>query len=1022
MSTLNRLEDRRLVPVAPAWAPVLPAALLLATIGSAVSAQETAPSIEEIFVTGSRIQQSGMTTPTPVTAVTVEELSIMAPGALIEGMSQLPQFFGNTTTANPGNFFSSPGSGNLNLRGLNTNRTLILLDGRRIVSSTKYGGTDVNILPEAMLKGVETVTGGASAAYGTDAVAGVVNFLLDTEYTGVRGHLQGGITGRGDNENWEGSISAGHDLGERAHFLFSAEHGQGEGIYSFDDRDWYNSTGLITLASPPAGTPKRLVRPNVTSTGMSLDGIIWAPGTAIHQYQFRPDGSYAPFVFGTDVGNNPAHSIANGGSGTDNNAERPFIQPDTKRDSLFGYVDYDLTDNINVYAQGIYGRGYTRQINFGGAFNPVSGQVNAPITIYRDNAFLPAALNQLMTTNNIASFQLGRIGSNQDLGADSWTVTDSETYSGTVGFKTDFESDGFFNGWSADGYYQYGRTLTLGSQQGGIRLDRIYLAADAVNSGGQIRCRVTVISGLYPDCQPINLFGRGHASPAAIDWVKGFDTGSEISTPVYYTDSAYDLGKTISYSARPHKETEATIEQHVVELNANGELWEGWGAGAISLAVGAHYREEHIDQLVFASQGNLAADPNFRPVPANDAALGIRGVAANSRNAQVETQFSNVPNVRGKMSSKEVYGEVLVPLLHDIPFIQQLNFNAAGRWTDYSRSGVMWAYKFGLDWTVADEFRMRGTYSRDVRAATLSERLDRTGGVGNVNWIQANGTLAAFGITTVTGGNPDVAPESSDTMTIGAVYQPNWLDGLQFSADWYDVSLKEAIAQLSLQTIVDDCQAGQPGMTGAANLCALVFLDPTNTFPVRVHGVFINLNKAKVSGVDAEIAYRTEVDWFGGGETLRTRAFVTWLGESSRTNRGAGGIFTKVDNTGQTGTALNLPEWKVTANVTYSRGPLDVFVQSRWIDSGTLNSLWVEGVDVDDNSVSGAFYLDMRASYTLRTGDVEWQMFANVTNLLDKDPPIAAGYGGLFGTSAQYNNALFDLLGRRFTVGMNFNF
>lgn len=1005
-------------------------AIVLSISMCGLAAQEAEPSFEEIYVTGTRIQESGMTTPTPVTAVTVEELAIMAPGALIEGMSQLPQFFGNTSTANPGNFFSTPGSGNLNLRGLNTNRTLILLDGRRIVSSTKYGGTDINILPEAMLKGVETVTGGASAAYGTDAVAGVVNFLLDTEYTGTRGHLQGGIASRGDNENWEGSIAVGRDLGEQAHILFSAEHARGDGIYSYDDREWYRSWGLITntSANVAAGAPARLVRPDVVSTGLSLDGIIWAPGTAIHQLEFHPDGSYSPFVFGSDVGTNPAHSISNGGSGADNGAERPFFIPETERDSLFGYADYDLTDNINVYAQGIYGRGYTRQNNVGGAFNPISGQVNAPITIFRDNAFLPAALNQIMIDNNIASFQLGRIGSNEDLGANTFTVTDSKTWSITGGFKVDIDTDGYFDGWTMNGYYQYGHTFTLGSQQGPIRLDRIYLAVDAVNSGGQIRCRVTVISGLYPDCQPLNLFGRGNASPEAIDWVKGYDTGYQVNTPVYYSDSGYDSGETISYAARPHKENEATLEQHVVELNVSGEVWEGWGAGPVSLALGGHYREEHINQLVYVSQGNTAADPNVRPVPADDATLGIRGVAANSRRAPGEVQFSTVPNVRGEMSSTEAYSEILVPLLHDLPFIQQLNFNAAGRWTDYSSSGEMWAYKFGVDWTVMDEFRLRGTYSRDVRAATLSERLDQTGGAGNVDWIVANPApppatlIQRFGITTRNGGNPDVAPESSDTMTVGAVYQPNWLDGLQVSVDWYDVSLQDAIAILPLQTIVDDCQGGQPGMTGDQVLCRLIILDPTSSFPVRVDGVYINLNEAKVSGVDAEIAYRADVDWFGGGESIRTRAFVTWLEESSRTNRGAGGAFIKVDNTGQTGSGLNLPEWKFTANAAYTRGPFDLFIQGRYIDGGTLNSTWEEGVNVDDNSVDSAFYVDLRASYSLQLAGGEWQVFANATNLLDKDPPITAGYTGLFGSSAQYNSALFDLLGRRFTVGVNFNF
>src|SRR5690606_1451464 len=181
--------------------------------------------LDEITVTGSRLRvRDGMETPTPVTAMQSEEIEALAPGHLVEALNQLPQFLNNSGPANIFNIGGAAGSSFLNLRGVGSNRTLVLLDGRRVASSTRAGVADVATFPESMIRGMEVVTGGASAAYGSDAVAGVVNFLLDTDYTGIKGKAQGGITSRGDNENFEVSLSAGHPIGERSHVLFSVDY------------------------------------------------------------------------------------------------------------------------------------------------------------------------------------------------------------------------------------------------------------------------------------------------------------------------------------------------------------------------------------------------------------------------------------------------------------------------------------------------------------------------------------------------------------------------------------------------------------------------------------------------------------------------------------------------------------------------------------------------------------------------------------------------------------------------------
>lgn len=990
--------------------------------------------LEELIVTGTRIQHTGMTTPVPVTVVTSEQLSQMAPGTVIEALSQLPQFYASTTPTNTAGFFTSPGAGNPNLRGLQTKRTLTLLDGRRVVPSTIYGGPDINMFPEEMIKRVESVTGGASAQYGTDAVSGVVNFILDTEFTGISGHAQAGQTDGGENDNWEGSFAFGHDLGERAHVLFSAEHYQQDPIYQYPD--WYESRGTVNVG----GT--RLIRPKVYSTLASYDGIFTLPG--IGKFIFNSDGSYSPFINGNPISTAGAssHSVVNGGSGTDNNTDRPNFQQESKRTSLFAYVDYDLFDNLNIYGQGMYGDISFEGTNAGGFFAVGGG---APLTIFSGNPFIPASLQTAMTANGIASFSMGRIGHSSDLASRAFTEQKTEMYSGTVGFKYEVESEGFFNGWTADGYYQYGSNNALAIQKGGIRLDRIYLALDAVTDpvSGATRCRVTVVSGLYPDCVPLNLMGRGQASQAAVDWVTGFDPGGQVTVTPYLPGYPPE---TYSYTATENKLRDIDLELHVLEFNASGEVWEGFGAGPVSMAVGAHYREESLDQKVQAAQGNIAANPSFYPVPCNDgtvinpnvtyadcppnpvtptisATRGIRGVPAPNANNSVEFQFSKVPFARGEFDVKEVYSEVLVPVIKDMGFIQQAILSGAGRWTDYSGSGTIWAYKAGVDITVFDDLRLRGTYSRDVRAATMGERFDRTGALGNVTDPTEPGPGNAYEVFLVQGGNPNVSPEQADTFTAGFVYRPSWLEGFDLALDWYEISLEGSIEQFTAQNIVDACYVqGDPDQ--CANIERTAPPRPGLTQPRInvVNATYQNISQAKVSGVDFEAAYTRDIDFLGGGETITARLLASYLEENSTT--GSTGV--RIERASETG-FFSLPEWKFTGNIIYTRGPVSLFLQGRFIDSGLQNATWTSGTQIEDNTVDSVIYLDGRLAYNLEFGGGSWQIFASGTNLLDQDPPYTVGaFGGFtdFGasTGGGYNSALFDILGRRFVVGVNFDF
>lgn len=1008
------------------------AALLVWMAVPAAAAEESGPALEEVTVTGSRIEQKGMTTPTPVAALSVAEIAEMSPGPVVESLGQMPQFYSSAAVSNFGsavnNFFTSAGGGSLNLRGVGAKRTLTLLNGRRVVASTVYGGPDINLFPKSVLKSVEIVTGGASAAYGTDAVAGVANFILDTAFNGVRASGQRGQTSRGDNQNSEFSITLGQKLGERAHILFSADHYEQDPVYSFAGRDWYQGWGLVQNGAAGAGTsrdnPKYIPAPHVTSLNASYDGVIlgWqpTPGNAVPasfgRMIFDSDGQVSPFQYGSLYSTlNGAQSTLGGGSGTDNGTDRPGVQPQSNSTHAFAYLDMDVTANTNVYLQGLYGKQALRTTAAGGIMQPAAGQ---PITIYADNAFLPDGLRQAMADNNIASFTMGRIGHSLDLANNAYYEQDTKATSGTLGFKSNLQS-GFLAGWTLDGYYQYGKTQVTAAQIGGIRIDRLYLALDAVTdpATGATVCHVTLVSGQYPDCVPINLFGRGNASQAALAWVTGFDPGVAVTTTPYLPGYPPE---TYSYTGGENKLRLIALEQHVAEFVASGEVWQGLGAGPVNMAFGAHYRRESVDQKVQASQGNPAADPFVFPVPRNNPALGIRGVPGGAFNNSVEIQFSKVPFMRGAFDVKELFTEVNVPLLADKPLMRHLGFNGALRWASYGGSGGIWSYKAGLDAELSRELRLRGTYSRDVRAANLGERFDRTGGVATITDKGLPAGTPPYPVTIVQGGNPNVQPEKADTFTVGAVYRPEWRPGLDVSVDWLSVALKGSIESFTAQQIIDACYE-----QGNADQCQYIDRSGANGTIFIINQTVQNVSKAKIWGIDFEAGYSHRVHILGGGETLGARVFASYLGENSTTS--STGV--KSDRAGETGaydtiTSVGLPKWKLTANLNYGRGPFSAFLQARYIDSGLLRSTYnLNGVwDVADNHVAGVTYIDARLSYKLEAGSGTVEIYANGNNLTDRAPPIAPFYSGFTQAPTQYNPTLFDALGRRFAVGFKLDF
>jgi len=983
------------------------------------SAAEPVAASGQIVVTGSRLRTDGSQAPIPVTVVGEETLEAMGTSGLVEAVSSLPQFLGNQSVAavqqsglGGTGWFTRGGYGNLDLRGLGINRTLTLLNGHRVVSSSPFGGVDINVFPEAVVQSVETVTGGASAAYGSDAVAGVVNFILDRDFTGLRASGQVGATERGDSENYEVSLSFGTEIGQRGHLLISGEIAEQNGVHSFDEREWYQAWGAV------AGQPY----PNVVSANSSLNGVIFAPGTALNGLEFLPDGSgVTPFIrsgisSGATGTPTAVQSITNGGSGDYLGTDLFTIFPDAERNSIYAYADYELTDNLTVYAQ--YMRGQNKTFRY----NDPSGSFNGTptvATIFADNAFLPQSVRDTMAANNIASFTFRRIGSSEDL-APFVTLRDDNVMNSFAGGLTwDIATGGLFDGWQADAYYQYGRNVRTGYQNG-IRVDRVFAALDAVDQGlattgvanGNIVCRATLFSDAFAGCEPLNLFGRGNAGEAALDYVTGYEPGTEITTPIYYADTGFERGDSFTFTTGEEKVNRTQITQHVAELDFNGDVVDLW-AGPISLAFGGSFRREEILQLV-EDESNPASDhANFRPVACSGQIPGLRGVSQADCINSVGLQYSKVSNIIGAIDVYEAFAETLVPLIGDAGVIDGANLHLAGRWANYTGSGTVWAYRAGLDVDLLEFLKLRGTYSRDVRAANLSERFDRTGGAAVVDDPRTP-QLEALNVTIFSGGNPEVSPEKADTFTVGAVIQPAVLPGFSLSVDYYDIQVKDAIGQLGTQAVLNGCL-----IDNVPELCDLVTL--VSDVPVLIGDVFINVNENRVRGLDLEANYTAPVSVLGGGEEdISARIFGSWLFENSRTLSNG----TYIDRAGQTGiqqsdgAPYGLPHFRGTGILTYANGGFSTFLQGRYISPGTQeNALG----DVPINEVDSAFYLDLRLTqgFEIAPG-VEAEGFLAVTNLTDQDPPVTPYYSTFGPHALQTNSVLFDLLGRRYTIGLRF--
>ncbi len=978
-----------IVRSAPALAQEAPAAAAADAPAAPQDAQAATspdnPTDGDIVVTGTRVSRSGFQSPTPLTVLSQKEIQTQSPtNNLADFVNTLPALAGSTKPANSRLNLSSGQAGinALNLRNLDSastgTRTLVLIDGRRSVGSTINDIVDINTIPQGLVKSVEIVTGGASAQYGSDAVAGVVNFILDKKYEGLKVSADNGITTYGDGGNYSLSVTAGHSFaGGRGHILLNGEVAHQDGIFSVD-RDW-NATGYVRFQNPNwvPGDPKtgagQSTFPKYMTTLRQVGAANSTPGGlittgALRGLYFGQGGQVLQYQFGANTF--PATgspSVTQGGSWQVNDSGRRIgLMPEDSRYGVFGRLSYDVTNNVELYFEGSYNREKS-------VFN-AGPNLSTGVAIKADNAYL---INEL-----------GAAGIAVPAGGVTIATTAADLpYRGVnnerkvqryvIGADGHFQAFGKAAQW--DVYAQYGHTDMREQLTNIMNTQNMLNATDAVFApagnalgvaAGTIVCRSSLTNPTN-GCIPLNRMGIGVANPAAFAYVLGNPYRDEIA------------------------------EQKVAGANLSLTPFATW-AGDVSVAIGGEYREESIKGSVpIQFQPAILTSPTGQLSTANTWSVG------------------NYLPTNGKYNVKEAYLETVVPLGLGI------EFNGAVRATDYSTAGYVTTWKAGATWQPIPDIRFRVTRSRDIRAPNLNDLYQagsaNSDSVSNPFFTKGvpgpnGGTYtASIGYSATIVGNPNLKPEKSDSWNIGAIFSPRFLPGFNASVDYFRIEIKDAIGSLSAQEIINRCA------DGISQYCAAITQDPSNPARILFRSQPFNFASQLVRGIDFEAAYRLPV---GAADSFTLRGTATRYLDNI-VDQGIAGVV-PLNSVGVNGGQASTPKWIFHFSATYDLPSSSITAVARGVSAGKYDAggivcqsncpvvIGTQFATYDNNSVSGLFYVDLNLTQKIVLDKTDAQFFINVTNLFDRAPLLVPE------TGLAANTTYSDMLGRQFRVGVRF--
>lgn len=950
--------------------------------------EQEARVLDAVQVTGSRIARVGFVSPSPITTISAEQIRVSGATTLGDLLNQLPQLAPTFNLSNSSRFIGTVGVGQLDLRGLGTARTLVLVNGRRHVGATS-GSTavDTNTIPVEWIERVEVITGGASAVYGADAVAGVVNFILRTEFDGWEARVQYGEPAEGNFSQTFGSVSGGFNFAEdRGSVGISFEYSE-QGRYSRTDRE-IGRQFLVNFLNPnfdasqPASEANPIRIPQGPGGNLTItDGGRFVVGGV--PYVFLPDGSFRRQIIGQQDG--PSTCINCDFLDLNSVAD---LQPSLKRFSFNSVLNYNFNDDHRMSIEFKYAN---NKSDFLG-----QPSFDQPIRIRRDNAFitpeLAAVLNAAGITSPASIINVNRF--NVDAGQRGELV-ERKTTRAVAAFDGNI-----FDNWTYDASIVYGETLVNRLNINNRVNERFQAGLDAVrNPAGQIVCRASIDpSAINPvtnrpysafataGCVPFSVFGNGAITQEARDF---FNVASPNRTK---------------------------LTQYVASASLSNSALFNLPAGGVGFAGGFEYRRETSRE---------DTDP-----------LSVAGL----------TFLNAIPSRRGAYDVSEAFFEFSAPLLADLPGVQLLVFDVAGRASDYSTIGSTNTWRTGLDWTIVEDVRLRATRSHAVRApniaelfnpqsqnfAAIADPCDSRPGFGisvarDPALRRAN--CAALGIPTnfidqtaattpgVTGGNPNLSEESARSESIGFVWTPGFIEGLGVSVDYWEVDLTDAIGAITAQVLANRCVDNPGGINNV--FCSAITRAGTTPvtdsqgrlFPAHeitfFNAIAENLARSLRSGVDFEINYAFELFDVGVNSS-----FVASYYKRSRDFAFQDFPTEFVESVG----VITQPRWRGTLNNTFRYGDWRVGFETRYVDNVlrvSRESFRTSPGQFAPIRFGSHVVHDMNVRYTF--GESGLEISGGIDNLFDKDPPLNA-----FGAGA--SDAVYDTIGRFYFVGATYRF
>jgi len=1008
VTTTTTLRMALLASVATATCLTVPG-LAYAQQGKAATTAAGAADVSEIVVTGSRIRRDTFSAPLPLSTVSAETLRTSGQTVLGDVLMDLPSIAANSNSQNTSSTLFNSGESRVDIRGLGSNRTLVLMDSRRIVNSDAASpAVDLNTIPSLMIERVDVLPGGQSAVYGSEAIAGVVNLIMKKSYDGLQVDMQGGITSHSDGTEFLGGAMWGTKFaGDRGSFLIGAEYGRQNPIFQKDRADVGLFPGIRRNSA--VGVTNQTILPASRSTTAPTATFEIRPDVGVSLA--NPFGTNNPIAATVDVRNptqvvllSPACALRTANPTCQDpslfySAIYNALQNETRHATVRAYTEFQMTDHMKAFAEASFARvdGYGI---FQPAFSTTSPGLLA-VTLHGDNGFLAgnttadqqlrgfitgAGLPLTAATNlGVGKFYQEFGGRNVD------TRRHVERYVG--GMEGDFNAFDRDIHW--DWYGQLG-VLTGVTQSFGVpNIQKTIFATDAVLSNGQVVCRATLpgpaFNAAAAGCVPWDLING--ASAAAIGYANGVST------------------------------TTSSGRQSVLAGNVNFDLVH-LPAGPLGVAMGIEHRYE---------KSEFAQD-----------AIGASGALF----------FNAIGTRSGKFSVTEAYAEARIPILKDQFWTKELTFEVAGRTADYDTIGRANQHRYALTWAPVDDIRFRANEATAVRAPNIvelfspqsrnftnaaSDPCDSTVFAGataaqqaarrvncaaaipgwNPATFQSNIGTGRPSLALLQGGNPDLGPETANTYGLGVVIQPRWIPGLQLSVDYFKYNIRNEVGTIPINTVFQNLCYDATTPFASNPFCKLIQRDPTGTnggsLPGGVIQVLLtnqNVAKVKIEGYDYSAAYRFDVgdvlkghDW--GSINLHLDA--TWMYRWALQGL-PGQAYTQFANTINNAT----PEWKAAGNINWTYDKLSLTWTTHWIWSMIANNAFQPN-QLTPYYTGDYWSYDLRAQYHL-TDRIDLR--GGVLNLTDKYPPyLPETFAGTGAGSSTYDNR-----GRFFFLGATARF